>query len=138
MKKVTGIGGIFYKSKDPEKTKEWYKQNLGLVTNEYGSLFEWRTSDDPDHIAYTQWSLFAEDTEYMKPSEKPFMINFRVADITALIEELRKSGVEIVKEIETFEYGKFAHIMDPEGNKLELWEPVDEVFTDIYKGKTTH
>jgi len=137
-KKVTGIGGIFFKCKDPDQMKDWYNENLGLSTNEYGSLFEFRSTDDPDKKGYLQWSPFTDKTKYFEPSKKEFMINYRVENLVELLEELRKSGVEVVGEIEEYEYGKFAWIVDPEGNKLELWEPVDSVFTDLYEGKTTH
>lgn len=137
MKKVTGIGGIFFKSNDPEKLNDWYSRNLGLVTNEYGSLFEFRQSDHPEKKGYLQWSPFKNDTKYFEPSDKPFMINFRVENIELLVEELKKEGVVICDAIGTYEYGKFVHIMDPEGNKLELWEPIDQTFSDMYEGKTT-
>ncbi|WP_167605355.1 VOC family protein [Maribellus sediminis] len=137
MKKVTGLGGIFFKTKDPELMKDWYARNLGLVTNEYGSVFEFRESDKPENKAYSVWSPFKEDTEYFQPSEKEFMINYRVENIEKLVEELREAGVIICDEIETYEYGKFVHILDPENNKIELWEPVDQVFEKMYEGKTT-
>ena len=130
MKKATGIGGIFFKCESPEKMREWYAEHLGLVTNEYGSMFEFRTAENPDKIAYLQWSPFSQNTKYFEPSQKQFMINYRVENIEKLVEELRAAGVEICDEIETFDYGKFVHIMDPEGNKLELWEPVDDAFTE--------
>jgi predicted enzyme related to lactoylglutathione lyase len=123
MKKVTGIGGVFFKCKDPGKIKEWYKTHLGLDTNEYGASFEWREISDPDKKGSTQWSPFAMETEYFEPSVKEFMINYRVADLEALVEELKKEGVTIVDKIESFDYGKFVHIIDIEGNKIELWEP---------------
>jgi predicted enzyme related to lactoylglutathione lyase len=137
-KKVTGIGGIFFKTKDPETMKAWYQKNLGLVTNEYGSVFEFRSTDQPDNKGYLVWSPFTKDTKYFDPSKKEFMINYRVENLVELLEQLKKDGVEVVGEIEEYEYGKFAHIVDPEGNKIELWEPVDKVFTDLYNGKTTH
>ena len=136
-KKVTGIGGIFFKCKDPEAMKDWYSKNLGLVTNEYGSCFEFRSSDEPERLGYLQWSTFKDDTKYMEPSKKDFMINYRVEDIESLVDELRSAGVTICDEIESFDYGKFVHIMDPEGNKIELWEPVDPVFTEWLDGKVT-
>ena len=136
-KKVTGIGGIFFKSKDPKTLNAWYDKNLGLVTNEYGSLFEFRNSDNPDSKGYTQWSPFNDKTDYFQPSEKEFMINYRVENMESLVEELKENGVTVLDEIETYEYGKFVHIMDPEGNKIELWEPIDSVFTKMYEGKTT-
>lgn len=136
-KKVTGIGGVFFKSEDPKKLNEWYETNLGMVMNEYGSLFEFRMSDDPETKGYLQWGPFQKDTKYFDPSQKQFMINYRVENIEELVEEFKSSGVEVLDEIETYEYGKFVHIMDPEGNKIELWEPVDRVFTKMYEGKTT-
>lgn len=136
-KKVTGIGGIFFKAEDPNKMKEWYNKNLGLVTNEYGSLFEFRDSDNPDSKGYLQWSPFDAKTKYFEPSQKEFMINYRVENIEGLVEDFKKNGVTVLDEIETYEYGKFVHIIDPEGNKIELWEPIDSVFTKMYDGKTT-
>ena len=117
--------------------RNWYRDNLGLVTNEYGSLFEFREGSDPEQKGYLQWSPFGEKTEYFQPSEKAFMINYRVRNIEKLVEQLKAAGVEVVDSIETYEYGKFVHIMDPDGNKLELWEPIDSVFTNMYKGETT-
>lgn len=137
-KKVTGIGGIFFKCKDTGKMREWYSKNLGLVTNEYGSVFEFRSTDDPEQKGYLQWSPFSEKTKYFEPSQKEFMINYRVENIEALVDELKKSGVQVLDSIESFDYGKFVHIMDPEGNKIELWEPVDRVFGKMGDGKTTH
>jgi predicted enzyme related to lactoylglutathione lyase len=135
--KVQGIGGIFFKCENPQLVKDWYSANLGLVTDEYGSLFEFRNTDD-NQKNYLQWSPFDAGTTYFKPSEKEFMINYRVGDLEKLVEELKKNGVTILDEIETYEYGKFVHIMDPEGNKIELWEAVDEVFTKSHEDKTTH
>ena len=134
--KVTGIGGIFFRSKDPKAVKEWYSNNLGLATSEYGSSFEFRNANRPDEINYLQWSPFKEDTKYFDPSEKEFMINYRVQNIEGLVKKLRAAGVTIVDTIEEYEYGKFVHIMDLDGNKLELWEPVDHVFTEM-GGETT-
>jgi len=125
MKKVTGIGGIFFKCKDPKKMTEWYKTHLGLDTNPYGATFEWYESADSTKKGQTQWSPFAETTKYFEPSTKDFMINYRVDDLEALVEELKKEGVTIVDKIENSDYGKFVHIIDMEGNKIELWEPND-------------
>ncbi|MBA3648318.1 MAG: VOC family protein [Chitinophagales bacterium] len=125
MKKVTGIGGIFFKCKDPNKMKEWYKTHLGLNTNQYGTVFEWRQATDSTKKGYTQWSPFKDSTKYFEPSVKDFMINYRVAGLEGLVEELKKEGVTIVDKIETADYGKFVHIIDIEGNKIELWEPND-------------
>ena len=136
-KKVTGIGGIFFKCADPEKIKTWYNKNLGLVTDEYGSLFEFLSADEPQKKNHLQWSPFSKNTKYFEPSEKEFMINYRVENIEELVAELKKNGVTVLDGIEEFEYGKFVHVLDPENNKIELWEPVDEVFTKSHEGKTT-
>lgn len=125
MKKVTGIGGIFFKCKDPNKMREWYRQHLGFNTNDYGASFEWFQGDDSTKKASTQWSPFKETSKYFDPSTKDFMINYRVENLVELVEELKKEGVTILDDIETFEYGKFVHIMDIEGNKIELWEPAE-------------
>ncbi len=137
MKKVTGIGGVFFKSQDPKKAREWYAEHLGFVTNEYGSLFEFRDAEHPEKKAYTQWSPFASDTKYFESYPGEFMMNFRVENMEALVDSLRNSGVTICDEIEAFDYGKFVHILDHEGRKIELWEPVDEVFTKSEGENTT-
>lgn len=134
--RVTGIGGIFFFSDDPDKLKEWYAGQLGLETNEWGSSFEFRNANQPEEINYLQWSPFKTGSKYFSPSKKEFMINYRVQNIEGLVSKLRESGVTILDSIETFDYGKFVHILDPEGNKIELWEPVDSVFTAM-GGKTT-
>ena len=123
MKKVTGIGGIFFKCKDPNKIKEWYKIHLGFDTDQYGTRFEWLEGADPTKKGSTQWSPFSETEKYFDPSIKDFMINYRVENLVNLVEQLKEEGVTIVDKIETYEYGKFVHIMDIEGNKIELWEP---------------
>jgi predicted enzyme related to lactoylglutathione lyase len=128
MKRVTSIGGIFFKCKDPKKMRGWYQEHLGLNTNQYGAVFEWRQADDSAKKGFSQWSPFAEKTKYFEPSTKEFMINYRVEDLEALVEELKKEGVTITDTVESFDYGKFVHIMDIEGNKIELWEPNDIVY----------
>jgi len=125
MKKVTGIGGIFFKCKDPKKMTEWYAKHLGLETNPYGATFEWYEGADSTKKAQTQWTPFAENTKYFEPSTKDFMINYRVENLVGLVEELKKEGVTIVDTIETYDYGKFVHILDAEGNKVQLWEAKD-------------
>lgn len=134
--RITGIGGIFFKCEDPQKVKDWYQQKLGMITDQYGALFEFRQANDPDLEGYTQWSPFKSDTDYFNPSNKAFMVNYRVDDMDALLVKLKAAGVEILGEVQEFDYGKFAHIIDPEGNKIELWEPVDQVFTKSHEGKT--
>jgi predicted enzyme related to lactoylglutathione lyase len=136
MKKVTGIGGIFFKCRDTTKMKEWYSKNLGLNTDEYGTSFEWREADEGVRKGFTQWSPFTDTTKYFEPSGKEFMINYRVENIQSLVEQLKKDGVTVVDEIEAFEYGKFVHIMDIEGNKIELWEPNDIEYDKIAGGRT--
>ena len=122
-KRVTGIGGIFFKCKDPIKIKEWYKTHLGLNTDQYGASFVWQEGTDPGKTESLQWSPFSESTTYFEPSSKDFMINYRVEDLLGLVEQLKKERVTIVDKLETYEYGKFIHIMDIEGNKIELYEP---------------
>lgn len=124
-KRVTGIGGIFFKCKDPKKMREWYQTHLGLNTNEYGAVFEWFQGADNSKKGFSQWSPFSEKTKYFQPSEKDFMINYRVENLEKLVEQLKKEDVTVVDKIEIYEYGKFVHIMDIEGNKIELWEPND-------------
>lgn len=136
MPRVTGVGGIFFKSENPEEIKKWYGENLGLAINEYGSVFEFRNANRPDEINYLQWSAFPDSTEYFEPSEKKFMINYRVHNIEELVKRLEKNGVAIIDDIVEYDYGKFVHILDPEGNKIELWEPKDSVLTG-YGSKTT-
>ncbi|NHN26227.1 VOC family protein [Flavobacterium jejuense] len=125
MEKVTGIGGIFFKCKEPKKVSEWYKNHLGLNTTPYGATFEWTDASDPTKKGSTQWSPFEASTKYFEPSTKDFMINYRVANIEALVTELKKEGVTILDEITSYDYGKFVHILDIEGNKIELWEPTE-------------
>lgn len=125
-KRVTGLGGFFFKTKEPNKVKEWYKTHLGLNTDRYGCTFWWKDKEGND--CSTQWSPMKDDTEYFQPSKSSFMMNFRVENLVELLEELKKEGVTVLGEIEEFEYGKFGWILDPDGNKLELWEPMDEAF----------
>lgn len=134
--RVTGIGGIFFFTEDAEKTKRWYADNLGLKVNPYGSSFEFRNANRPEEINYLQWSPFKKGDDYFSPSKKEFMINYRVQNIEELVEKLKSNGVTILDAIETYDYGKFVHIMDHEGNKIELWEPIDHVFTAM-GGETT-
>ena len=125
-KRVTGIGGIFFKSKDPKASKDWYKKYLDFNTDDYGCTFWWKDKEGND--ASTQWSPFKQDTNYFEPSKKDFMFNYRVEDLETLIKNLRDEGVTIVDNMQTCEYGKFAWILDNENNKIELWEPIDAAF----------
>lgn len=131
---VTGLGGTFFKSENPEKLKAWYDEHLGFETDDYGRAFRWVQFEDPQKTGSTQWSVMPADTKYFSPSDKPYMLNYRVGDLVALLNKLKDSGVEIAGEMESYDYGKFGWVMDPEGNKIELWEPVDEVFDAYYDG----
>jgi predicted enzyme related to lactoylglutathione lyase len=133
LKRVTGIGGIFFKCKDPKALREWYQTHLGLNTNQYGAVFEWYQGADSTKKGFSQWSPFKESTKYFLPSTKEFMINYRVAHLEQLLVELKKEGVSITDTMQSYDYGKFVHIMDLEGNKIELWEPNDEVYEQMGK-----
>jgi predicted enzyme related to lactoylglutathione lyase len=124
--RVTGIGGIFFKCQDPKKIGEWYKTHLGLDVNKYGAKLDWRQGTDTTNKGYTLWTPFSEKTKYFEPSSKDYMINYRVENIAALTEELKKEGVTVLDTIATYDYGKFVHILDIEGNKIELFEPVNK------------
>ena len=125
-KRVTGLGGFFFRTKDPKAIKEWYGKHLGLPVDDYGCSFWWKDQEGKDCM--TQWGPFNEDTEYFSPSKKQFMMNFRVENLEELLTQLKEEGVTIVGEVQSYDYGKFGWIMDPEGNKIELWEPVDSAF----------
>lgn len=127
-KRVTGIGGIFFKCEDPAKMKEWYGKHLGIETDQYGGLFKWRDHEDKEKVCTTAWSPFAKNTDYYNPSKKDYMFNYRVENLTELLQALEKEGVQIIGQVEEYEYGKFGWIMDPEGRKIELWEPIDAPF----------
>ncbi len=134
--RIIGIGGIFFQCDDPKAMREWYSNHFSLITDEYGALFETRKASNPEQPAYLQWSTMSRDSDHFKPSKSGFMVNYRVQHIEDLVEQLRTDGVTILDEIVTYDYGKFVHILDPEGNKVELWEPIDQVFTDYSKGRT--
>ena len=122
MTRVTGIGGIFFKSKDPEGLREWYRKHLGIDAGKWGYTFKW--SDDPrQQDGSTVFSIFPADTKYLNPSTSPFMINFRVADLRELLTQLRAEGVDVDSKTDESEFGKFGWVMDPDGNRVELWEP---------------
>jgi predicted enzyme related to lactoylglutathione lyase len=121
MKRVTGIGGVFFKAKDPDKLREWYRQHLGIESEKWGFAFQW--SDDPQKDGgVTAWNIFPDSTKYFDPSTQPFMINFRVANLEELVTTLRVEGVDVPKTDDS-DFGKFAWVMDPEGNRVELWKP---------------
>ena len=123
MKRVTGIGGIFFKAKSPEKLHKWYQKHLGIPLEfPHGGTFHWREKGATGKDAMTVWNLFPKETRYFAPSKSPFMVNYRVSDLKKLVQALRKEGVKVAK-VQDSEYGRFAWISDPEGNRIELWEP---------------
>jgi predicted enzyme related to lactoylglutathione lyase len=132
-KRVTGIGGVFFKCKDPKAVKEWYSKHLGMEMDQYGCGFEWREGEDSTKYGFTQWSTFKETTKYFLPSAKDFMINYRVKDLDWLVKELKEEGVTICDTIVRSDYGNFVHIMDNEGNKIELWQPVAADYNEVAK-----
>lgn len=125
MKRVTGLGGVFFKSDDPKQLNSWYQKHLGVE-----GLFKWNDWEKPEAKvpAQTIWSPFKKDTTYFSPSDKSFMFNYRVENLVELLKILKEEGVQVLGEIEEYPYGKFGWIMDPEGNKIELWEPIDDGF----------
>ena len=124
MEKVTGIGGIFFKAKEPKVLGQWYAANLGIDVQPWGGAqFAWRDAEDPERPGSTAWSLFAMDTKYLDPSTAPFMVNYRVADLASLLAALRREGCNVLDQTDYSEFGKFGWVIDPEGHKIELWEP---------------
>lgn len=126
MKRVTGIGGVFFKSKDPKALGAWYAKHLGINVEEWGgAVFKWVTPENPEGNGTTNWCPFKEDTNYFAPSAASFMVNYRVHDLHGLLAALRAEGCQVDDKVDESEYGKFGWVMDPEGNKLELWQPPD-------------
>ena len=130
MKRVTGIGGIFFKSENPQKLYEWYEKHLGIKRDAHGqgASFEWRElrqgdGNEPGAKALTAWSIFPRSSKYFGASKADFMVNYRVDNLDALLAELKEGGVEVDPHREDYEYGRFAWIVDPDGNRIELWEP---------------
>ncbi len=121
MAKVTGFGGIFFKSRDPVALAAWYAKHLGLNVDDWGGV---RFDEDEQRAGYTLWSAFPADTTHFAPSTQPFMINFRVDDLEALLARLRAAGVEVDPRIDEGEFGRFGWIMDPDGTRIELWQPL--------------
>lgn len=132
MKRVIGIGGIFFRTKDPANIQSWYSKHLGIKTNNYGATFAWKKENG--EWAYTVWGTFKEETKYFDPSEKEFMLNYRVENLEELLKVLKEEGVTVVGEMQVYDYGKFGWIMDPEGNKIELWEPISNGSGELDEG----
>ena len=122
-RRVVGIGGIFIRAKNPKELSDWYRTYLGLKIQDNVALFTWRGRRDPKSVGYTVWSLFPHNTRYFGSSTRQFMINFRVKNLARLLGELKREGVRVVKRMEVSRYGRFAWVTDPEGNRIELWEP---------------
>jgi len=137
MGRAVGIGGIFFRSEDPKASRAWYAKNLGLNADmQWGTSFEWLQAPEGTKKGFTLWNPFPRDTDYFGESGQQFMLNFRVDDLDALIEKLRADGVTIAKEIESYEYGKFAHVVDGDGHRVELWEPNDDEYEKIAEAVT--
>jgi predicted enzyme related to lactoylglutathione lyase len=124
MKRVTGIGGIFFKAKDAAALRAWYQKHLGIEVQEWGgAAFRWMDADGKPETGTTIWTVVDADGDYFAPSSSSFMVNYRVADLRALLEALRAEGCNVIDKTDDSEYGKFGWLIDPEGNKVELWEP---------------
>ena len=124
MRRVTGIGGIFFKAKDPTALGAWYKRHLGIDVQAWGgAAFDWVDAEGKPTGGTTAWSVFPESSDQFAPSAAPFMVNYRVADLDGLLAALREEGCNVLDRTDDSEYGKFGWVMDPEGNKVELWEP---------------
>jgi len=128
MAKVTGIGGIFFKASDAKSLGAWYRDNLGIPVDESygGASFEWREKEQQDVVGSTVWSPFPSTTKYFDPTVAPFMINYRVDDLDAMLAQLRDAGATVEEKTDDTEYGRFGHATDPEGNRFELWQPPKE------------
>jgi catechol 2,3-dioxygenase-like lactoylglutathione lyase family enzyme len=122
MERVTGIGGIFFKARDPDRLSAWYREHLGIPVENGHAGFTWRDRDRPEEIGRTIWSLFPVEADYFGASSSPFMVNYRVANLDRMLEQLRGAGI-VIEKVEDYDYGRFAWVTDPEGNRLELWEP---------------
>lgn len=124
MERVTGIGGVLFKAKDPQKIQEWYKEHLGIEASPDGAVvFEWSEREEPHKPGGTVWSPFPQDTDYFGKGGAPFMFNYRVKNLDAMLAQLRAAGVQVDGEVMEMEYGRFGWATDPEGNRFELWEP---------------
>jgi predicted enzyme related to lactoylglutathione lyase len=121
--RILGIGGVFFKSADHERLRSWYGDQLGLGHGNDGAVLKWRSHQDPEVEHVTAWSIFPKASDYFNPSSAPFMINYIVDDLDALLAKLSKNGVQIDPKREDYDYGRFAWIFDADGNKIELWEP---------------
>ncbi len=133
-KKVTGIGGILFKSDNPEKTKEWYAKHLGFNTDEHGTTFQWQDSEGQK--GHTVWSPMDRDHAHFDEGDRDYMLNLRVDDLDMILEEMKADGVEQIGDIQSYDYGRFAYVKDPDGMKIELWEPNDQSFDEMAEART--
>jgi predicted enzyme related to lactoylglutathione lyase len=125
MARVLGIGGVFFKSHDPQKLQAWYREHMGIPVGEDGyTLFAWRDKEHPEQEHATVWSLFPHDTDYFGPNSAPYMINYIVDDLDGMLAQLRAAGAQVDDKVEEYEFGRFGWAVDPEGTRFELWEPV--------------
>ncbi len=134
--RVTGIGGVFFRTEDPDATKQWYAEHLGLGVDDYGSNFTWRSDSDPSRRCFTQWSPFADDTGYFGSPDQQAMVNYRVDDLDAILARLTAAGVELAGVMEVESFGRFQHVIDGDGRRIELWEPVDTEYESMLDGVT--
>lgn len=123
MERVTGIGGVFFKAKDPQKTMAWYREHLGIECQHGCAVFAWSEANRPEAKGMTVWTPFASDTKYFEPSQAPFMINYRVENLDRMLAQLRALGAQVDPRVEDSEFGRFGWVMDPDGNRIELWQP---------------
>jgi predicted enzyme related to lactoylglutathione lyase len=124
MKRVTGIGGIFFKARNPQVLRAWYRDHLGIAVQDWGgTAFEWKGEANPTGVGTTVWSVFEASSAYFAPSRAEFMVNYRVDDLHAVLAALRSEGCQVDEKVDESEFGKFGWVMDPEGNRVELWQP---------------
>ncbi len=133
-KKVTGIGGIIFKSENPEKTREWYAKHLGFQNDDHGTIFQWQ--NEKGEKGHTVWSPMQRDSSHFDDGDKDYILNLRVDDLDNILEEMRAEGVEQIGETQVYDYGRFAYVRDPDGMKVELWEPNDQAFEEMAKNRT--
>lgn len=129
--RITGIGGLFFISEKPDSLQMWYKEKLGFKTDDYGAVFEFRNALQKNELNYLRWSVFKKGNHYLKPGKSNFMINYRVFNLSSYIKQLESKGIVFLDSMQTFDYGKFIHLMDADSNKIELWEPIDSILTKI-------
>ena len=130
---IVGIGGIFFTAKAPEQLRKWYREMLGIINGPQGGSFVWRKFDDPQQFGFTTWHAYEENSSYFEGTDRPFMINYRVNRLDDFLKILKKKGVQTTGPVETFPFGRFVKLMDPEGNKIELWEPNESLFLRMMK-----